>query len=114
MSWKNIHYNYDGHFDGSIFTAPVGGIYSFLATTHVKEQHTGFVDLVCYINNNRFANSTEIDRPENERIVTLQAVVQLNKNDKVKLEGRMFYFNRNKVVANQSFYEGRLVYTTVE
>ena len=114
MNWKNIDYNYDGHFDGSIFTAPVRGIYSFLATTHVKENQTGFIDLVCYVNNNHLADSTAIHRPENERIVTLQAVVQLNKNDKVKLEGKMFFFDRNKVVANQSFYEGRLVYSTVE
>jgi len=114
VSWKNIHYNYDGHFDGSIFTAPVRGIYSFLATTHVKEQHTGFVGLVCYVNNNYLADSTAIQRPENERINTLQAVVQLNKNDKVKLEGKMFLTMYRNNVAYQSYYEGRLVYSTVE
>ena len=44
----------------------------------------------------------------------MQAVVQLNKNDKVKLEGKMLFFDENEVVAYQSFYEGRLVYSTIE
>ena len=80
----------------------------------MKENQTWFIDLVCYANNNHLADSKAIKRPENERTVTLQAVVQLNKNDKVKLEGKMLFFHRNNVVAYQSFYEGRLVYSTVE
>ena len=107
VSWKNIDYNYGSHFDGLIFTAPVKGIYSFLATALVPADEY-FAKFQCYINNNEIADSK--NKPiEDARHVILHTVLQLNKNDKVQLEG---YGTESAICLNQSYFEGRLVYFT--
>ena len=124
VSWKNIDYNDGGHFDGSIFTAPVEGIYSFLAIyTTIAFGFSGYKDLKCYVNDDLIAKSSSVDRPgvplmqPPDGMQCLHAVVQLNKNDKVKLEGKMYIAGKPTVNAPDtilSVYEGRLALSALE
>ena len=122
VHWKNIEYNYGNHFDGSSFTAPLKGLYSFTSTAIYKSRT---LPVVYNINRPRIilsgcgkdcivtAWSNEIkDMKEPVEIVNaghilLQTTVQLNAKDKVfiKLEGTFDYLNN----PDQTYFEGRLV-----
>ena len=121
-SWENIDYNYGSHFDGSIFTAPVKGLYSFFATIVNPANSSIYTSSIypqfkCYMNNNEIAESIVAERPGDVKHVILHTVLQLNKNDKVQLhamckrsfQGRTIEDDANMM---QSYYEGRLVYFT--
>ena len=61
------------------------------------------------MNNNEITRSTITNKPGDVTYDILHTVLQLNKNDKVQLEG---YNTGSATCLNQSYYEGRLVYFT--
>ena len=109
----NIEYNHGNHFDGSIFIAPVKGLYSILATAQNRAYSFGYIR--CYVNNKEVAYALRHcaydcaydsggTRTGN---ILLQSTLQLNKNDKmfINLDGS-FYALSDKT---STFFECRLV-----
>ena len=93
-----MDFNYRSHYDGSmidgssIFTAPVKGMYSFLASIIVTEDiYFTKKCYKCYMNNNEIAGSIEVERVTAEELTgavkhfILHTVLELKKNDKVEL-----------------------------
>lgn len=122
VHWKKLQYNYGNHFDGSIFTAPLTGLYSF---TSIAQYESRTLPRIYYLNRSRIllvgcsqgliasaVSNDVIDMKEPSEIVNvgtilLQTTVQLNAKDEVyiKLEGTFDYLYRPDL----TYFEGRLV-----
>ena len=110
--WKNIEYNHGNHFDGSNFTAPIKGIYSFLTT--IKQRSYQFGRIRCYVNNKVIAlaertNSTDIktDINMNAGQILLPITLELKKDDivTIRIGGDLY----NITDPQTTYFEGRLV-----
>ena len=111
-NWINVEYNHGNHFDGTSFTAPAKGIYTFLVTAHQKSFHFGFLRFC--LNDNEVAftkrsNCSEMQLAKNVNSgpLLLQITLQLEKNDKVTIQvfGHLF----NLADPKTTYFEGRLV-----
>ena len=108
--WKNIEYNHGNCFDGSIFTAPVKGIYSFV----MKIQQTPFGSAIYrtyymlndieVLNSKRSNNNVSSQEP-----YLLLTTMKLEKDDKVTVTVgdilHVYKFDCPKT----TYFEGRLV-----
>ena len=123
--WQNIEYNHGLHFDGSIFTAPFEGMYSFLSTAVYQSfvlssnlmisPRSNFSEIQCFVNDRiivsalsnistvRIINTGCVDAGP----ILLQTTLHLNAKDKVciKLNGTFQSLSDPKL----TYFEGKLV-----
>ena len=104
--WKNIEYNHGNHFDGSNFTAPIKGIYSFLTT--IKQRSYQFGRIRCYVNNKEIALvyiKTDINM--NAGQILFPITLELKKDDivNIRIGGDLY----NITDPQTTYFEGRLV-----
>ena len=110
-NWKNIEYNYGNEFDGTTFTAPVPGLYSFSITAKQKSYQYGYVR--CCVNNIDVAYrclsncNNDLGPGMNAGPISINTTLRLKKSDKVYINvgGHLFNLYDSKV----TYFEGRLV-----
>ena len=121
VHWKNIEYNYGNHFDGSSFTAPLKGLYSFTSTAIFESRRlprfqyidppriilVGCKSCVAAAWSNEITDMKKSVEIVNAGHILLQTTVQLNAKDIVyiKLEGTFDYLYSPE----RTYFEGRLV-----
>ena len=110
--WENIEYNHGSHFDGSTFTAPVKGIYTFFVTALQKSFSFGFLSF--FMNGNAVSytkrsncNKASVQENVNSGPLLLQITLQLEKNDIVNANFAGSFFNLDD--PQTTYFEGRLV-----
>ena len=105
--WLNIDYNIGNHFDGSIFKAPIKGIYTFNACAGHKSVSTGHVDLD--LNGDSVVNSQRVcsEGSINYLNLWLSTTLKLEIGDQISLalNGDLFALNDS----TSTFFEGRLI-----
>ena len=118
VTWKKIEYTFDAYgssksFNGTVFTAPVPGIYSFYVTVRQESGDYGYV----YLNRHRndakpttIATGVRAEDAGRHGNIVVQATVLLTKNEfvYVKFEGRLYDLNE----FNTTYFEGRLISKT--
>ena len=115
MTWDKIEYIFDAYsssksFNGTVFTAPVPGIYSFYVTVEQECCYHGHVYLNRQRNDDGPTTIAYGVRAENNGLhgnIVVQATVLLTKNEfvYVKFEGRLFDLHES----NTTYFEGRLI-----
>ena len=105
VEWKTTEYNYGGHFDGSYFTAPEDGIYSFYLTSAQASIGSGYAYI--YVNSNEIARSKRSSYNSYSGNVSVFATIKLQQNDKVKAQFKSYLYNLND--SKTTYFEGRLI-----
>ena len=105
VEWQTTEYNYGGHFDGSYFTAPEDGIYSFYLTSAQASSGSGYAYI--YVNSNEIARSRRRGNSDYNGHVSVSLTVKLQQGDKVKaiFESYLYSLNDSKT----TYFEGRLI-----
>ena len=110
VEWKDIDYNFGNYFDGTIFTAPQTGLYSFLAQFNRWGHYSKESDVYAYL----FVNGTDIaisytrSYADNDIIpFVLQTTLKLAKGDKVEVrpEGKVYKADDRQ----WTYFEGRFI-----
>ena len=118
MTWKKTEYTFDAYgssksFNGTVFTAPVAGIYSFYVTVRQEAGDYGHV----YLNRHRndaspttIAHGVRAECAGRHGNIVVQATVLLTKNEfvYVKFEGTLYDLNE----VDTTYFEGRLISKT--
>ena len=104
MKWKSTDYNYGDHFDGSFFTVPEDGIYTFYLTAkQYTKSYYGYAYI--YVNENEIAQS--LGATSNQNHVSISLTIKLQRDDKVKAKftGNLYDLGEAKT----TYFEGRLI-----
>lgn len=104
VEWKNIDYNLGNFFDGTYFTVPENGLYSFHVHCGQKSRNVGTIYL--HHNNGRiYARRAESN--DNFGFINIDATLKLAKNDKIHVGfyGHLFYL----ADAGTTYFEGRMI-----
>ena len=105
VQWVTTEYNYGGHFDGSFFTVPEDGIYTFhltVAQTHPSSNHGG---AHIYVNENEIAYSRRTG--EHEHDCSVSVTIKLQRDDKVMAAFSEYLFAPAE--PKTTYFEGRLI-----
>ena len=105
MKWKNVDYNLGNFFDGTYFTAPENGLYSFNAFCRHKSSYNGYISLNLNDNQHIYAGTAESNN--NDGFVNIDTTLKLVENDKVDVR-----FNGNLCDTNyapSTYFEGRMI-----
>ena len=105
MKWKTTEYNYGDHFDGSFFTVPEDGIYTFYLTARQTSSTSGYAYI--YVNENEIANSVRSDNHSSNGHVSVSITIRLQRDDKVKAKFSGTLYDTDE--AKTTFFEGRLI-----
>ena len=108
--WANVDYNLGNFFDGTYFTVPKNGLYSFLANFHQASSSRGQVFL--YLNDEQKMWAARGESDGNMGFITLNTTLQLVKNDKVDI--RLSAGVSNIQDPMTTTFEGRLIARTGE
>ena len=109
--WDRIIYNYGKQFDGTTFTAPFNGIYSFTSTAYNESSKIAF--LRCYVNEEKIATAGQCATNPchkdgiNGGSMVMQTTLALNKKDEVTMKLRGSF--NSLQVSHATYFEGRLV-----
>ena len=103
VKWRDIDYNIGNHFNGTIFTAPLTGLYSFHASAEQYSSHN--TSIFVYINGS--PKTQQESKNGSYRNVTIQTTLKIDKEDKVEIrfKGYLSGYNDGK----KTFFEGRLI-----
>ena len=105
MEWKNVDYNLGNFFDGTYFTVPKNGLYSFLANFYHGSTSHGGISL--YLNDEQKTWTPRGESSGNHGFITFNTTLQLVKNDKVDI--RLYGGVSNLTDPMTTFFEGRLI-----
>ena len=105
MKWITTEYNYGDHFDGSFFTVPEDGIYTFYLTAQQTSSFHGYAYI--YVNENEIAYSDRHDKYGYWGHVSVSVTIKLQRDDKVKAKfsGTLSFLTKAKT----TYFEGRLI-----
>ena len=100
-----MDYNLGNHFDGSIFTAPFKGIYTFNVCVGHQSETDGQINL--YVNECRTANSQRNCNNDSYSNIWLYTTLRLETDDEIsiRLYGDLYDLNDGEY----TFFEGRLI-----
>ena len=103
--WRTTEYNYGDHFDGSFFTVPEDGIYTFYLTARQQSRDYGYAYI--YVNENEIAYSIRAENSADNGFVSVSVTIKLKRGDKVKAKfsGALYYLTEAKT----TYFEGRLI-----
>jgi len=105
VEWKTVDYNLGNYFDGTYFTVPENGLYSFYACCVQQSSCYGQINL--YLNNNQHIYASRAESNNNLGFVNIDTTLKLVKNDKVHVR-----FNGNlcgTIWPEITYFEGRMV-----
>ena len=113
MTWHNTEYNYNSFgndaFNGIMFTAPIGGIYSFYVTVQQASHQHGFVDL--YHNDSKeqtiVAKGSRAEDRNFDGQISVQATIILRKNEMIYVGIRGHLADLG--AESTTYFEGRLI-----
>ena len=105
VKWRNIEYNIGNHFNGTIFTAPVAGLYSFFAMA--KHRGATYTRIRLYVNGNSKIVSTNETKNDDIQSLPLQSTLKLGKNDTVEMRVHGTLYDAG--LGNATYFEGRLI-----
>jgi len=105
VEWKNVDYNLGNYFDGTYFTVPENGLYSFYACCLQDSRNYGKIYL--YLNNNSHIFARRSESNSSYGFVNIDTTLKLVKNDKVDVRffGDLYYTNS----VESTYFEGRMV-----
>ena len=106
VQWRNIYYNIGNHFDGTRFTAPKAGLYSFYAIARRWDKNSSTV-IYLYVNGSRRISSGSRTADNDWFSLTIQTTLRLNRGDKVEV--RLFGNFNNTTSEKFTFFEGRYI-----
>ena len=105
MEWENVDYNLGNFFDGTYFTVPENGLYSFYACSSQKSSNHGQIRL--YLNDSLHIYAYRAESNNNLGFVNIDTTLKLVKNDKVDVR---FHGNlHNTRDAQLTYFEGRMI-----
>ena len=112
MKWANVDYNLGNTFDGTYFTVPENGLYSFYACCSPASSSHGYIFLHLNDNSHTAVYTVESDSTKIGKSVNIQTTLKLVKNDKVdvRFDGDLVHRTDTKV----TYFEGRLIARTDE
>ena len=109
VEWRDIDYNIGNHFDGTVFTAPRTGLYTFSAQFRI-EVHDDSTYAQLRVNGSLKAHSGS-DNPTGRGSIPLpiQTTLKLAKDDKIeiRISGKMNICNT--ICSEVTYFEGRLI-----
>ena len=108
MEWKNVDYNLGNFFDGTYFTVPKNGLYSFLANAHQASNSYGGISL--YLNDEQKIWAPRGESSGQIGFITFDTTLKLVENDKVDV--RLYGGVWNLKDPIRTFFEGRLIART--
>ena len=105
VEWRDIDYNIGNYFNGTIFTAPLTGLYSFHATSEQTNSNSASISLDI----NGTTKTRQESRQNNYSYgnVTIQTTLTVYKGDKVGIGFGGKHACSN--VSYKTFFEGRLI-----
>ena len=107
VKWRNVDYNLGNLFDGTYFTAPENGLYSFYACCSPKTSSHGYIHLYLNQKVHSSAYAVETRSDKDGMFVNIYTTLNLVKNDKVdvRFEGSLAHYNDKTI----TYFEGRQV-----
>ena len=110
VEWRDIDYNLGNYFDGTIFTAPQAGLYTFLAQFHLYGPYSKGNDVAAFlfVNGTCIALSVNCSHADLNYVpFVLQTTLKLAKGDKVevRLAGRV----QAAYLSHWTYFEGRFI-----
>ena len=105
MEWAIVEYNLGNYFDGTYFTIPQNGLYSFFVTCRKGSGDNAHVQL--YLNDVQQTEAYKANGDCKDGTVQMFTTWMLMKNDKVHV--RFWGSLRDTNVAKFIFFEGRMV-----
>ena len=105
MEWRNVDYNLGNFFDGTYFTAPENGLYSFNVLCKQQSSSYGYISLS--LNDQEHAYAVREESDNRRGFVNINTTLKLVKNDKVhaRFYGNLYATNSEKT----TFFEGRRI-----
>ena len=105
VEWENIDYNLGNFFDGTYFTVPENGLYSFYACCLKKSSSFGQIYL--YLNKNLHIYAERAESNNRDGFVNIDTTLKLVKNDKVQVTfwGNLYQTNDSRT----TYFEGRMI-----
>ena len=105
VEWLNVGYNVGNYFDGTYFTAPENGLFSFNVAASNKSSTNGWIRL--YVNNKQHAYAGRGESYGQYGMVNLVTTLVLVKNDSVHVRFENQLHDTHNAMT--TFFEGRLV-----
>ena len=104
VPWGAMDYSIGNYFDGTIFTAPKTGLYTFFAQFGCAANHRSYASF--YVNAMQKIASQWAMKTDALIVCTLQATLKLAKGDKVEVR---LYDGLYTPSENECYFEGRLI-----
>ena len=105
VEWRNVDYNLGNFFDGTYFTVPENGLYSFYACCRQKSSSYGEIRL--YLNNNGHIYADRAESNNNCGFVNIDTTLKLAKNDKVDVRFRGDLMDTK--FEQSTYFQGRMI-----
>ena len=105
MEWENVDYNLGNFFDGTYFTVPENGLYSFYACCRQESSTWGKIKL--FLNEHQHIYAGRAESYQSMGFVNIETTLKLVKNDKVdvRFEGHLSLTHDTP----STYFEGRMV-----
>ena len=107
MEWANVDYNLGNFFDGTYFTVPENGLYSFHACCRHFSRNIGRISLKYGGSETPLISAEREYRESNIGYVKIDTTVKLVKNSKVNVPFSGDLFNTNH--SGSTWFEGRMI-----
>ena len=107
MEWANVDYNLGNTFDGTYFTVPENGLYSFYACCSPASSSHGYIYLFLNHKSNIEVFKVESNSSKTGKSVNFNTTLKLVKNDKVdvRFDGNFVHTKETTI----TYFEGRMI-----
>ena len=105
VEWENFDYNLGNFFDGTYFTVPENGLYSFNAFCLQASSNDGQSQF--YLNNNRHIYAYRAESNNRLGFVNIDTTLKLAKNDKVDVRFSGSLADTHYEMS--TYFEGRMI-----